>query len=140
MIEITPNIVIQDHEIGEDFVRASGPGGQNVNKVSSAVVLRFNIANSSLPAPVRERLMRIAGKRVTADGTLIIKAQQFRTQERNRDDAVARLIELVRQAVEAPKLRLATKPTRGSRIRTLDAKRHRGNIKKSRQSPPRSDE
>ena len=132
MIQITPKLAINDNEFEIDFVRASGPGGQNVNKVSSAVVLRFDIPNSSLPVDVQQRLRKLAGKRITEDGTLIIKAQQFRTQERNRQDAIDRLVELIQQAVIPPKVRIPTKPTRASQMRRVESKRRRSEIKQAR--------
>jgi ribosome-associated protein len=136
MIQVTPNITIDESEIDYSFVRSSGPGGQNVNKVSSAVVLRYDMERSSLPDDVKKRLARLAGKRVTEDGVLMIKAQQFRTQERNRGDALERLIELVRQAATPPKVRTPTKPTRASQERHLQAKRHRSQTKQMRRSVP----
>jgi ribosome-associated protein len=133
MIFVTADIVIDEAEISMDFVRSSGPGGQNVNKVSTAVQLRFDVRNTpSLPAEIRERLIRQAGRRVTTEGVLIIQAARFRTQERNRQDAVDRLIELVRRAAEKPKHRLKTRPTLASKERQLSQKRRRGRIKKMR--------
>jgi ribosome-associated protein len=123
MISVTTDIVIDEAEISMDFVRSSGPGGQNVNKVSTAVQLRFDVRNTpSLPAEIRERLIRQAGRRVTTEGVLIIQAARFRTQERNRQDAVDRLIELVRRAAEKPKHRVKTRPTLASKERQLIAK------------------
>ena len=133
MIPITPDISIDPREIREDFIRASGPGGQNVNKVATAVQLRFDMKNSpNLPHDVRERLIRRAGRRVTEDGVLIIEARRFRTQERNRQDAMDRLIELIRKASETPKPRRKTKPTFASRIRRLETKRRRSKTKRMR--------
>src|SRR5207342_3612528 len=115
MLEITPNLSIPDDELVERFVRSSGPGGQNVNKVATAVQLRFDAARSpSLPEGVRARLLRLAGRRATREGVIVIDAQRFRTQERNRADALERLLELVRQATVVPKPRRRTKPTRAS--------------------------
>ena len=136
MIPVTPRISIPDQEIGEEFVRSSGPGGQNVNKVSSAVVLRYDIPASSLPQDVKDRLLRLVGRRATAEGVLIIKGQQFRTQESNRLDARDRLVELIRLAAVPPIKRIATKPTRGSKIRTLEAKSRRSNLKRARRLGP----
>lgn len=140
MIQVTPNIVIQETEIHEDFIRAAGPGGQNVNKVASAVQLRFDVANSSsLPEDVRQRLLNIAGNRITTAGVLVIEAKRHRTQAQNREDALARLIGLIKQAAIPPKTRIRTKPTRASKVRRLDDKRRHGKTKKMR-SPVTGDE
>ena len=136
MIEITPRIAIDEAELEERFFRAGGPGGQNVNKVSTAVQLRFDIRNSpSLPEHVRERAERLAGSRLTNEGVIVITAQRFRTQERNREDAIARLVELIGKAAEAPPIRRATKPTRASKERRLKAKKGRSEVKKMRSGP-----
>ncbi|HUU81671.1 MAG TPA: alternative ribosome rescue aminoacyl-tRNA hydrolase ArfB [Acidobacteriota bacterium] len=133
MIQITREIGIKESELKEAFIRASGPGGQNVNKVATAVQLRFDVSNSaSLPPDVRERLTRLAGSRVTQDGILIINARRFRTQERNRQDAMDRLVELIRMAAEKPKFRRRTRPPLQSNRRRLDAKRHRSEAKRMR--------
>ena len=133
-ITIGHGVDIDEGELDESFVRASGPGGQNVNKVSTAVQLRFDVANSpSLPNDVRARLVKLAGRRMTKDGELIIVANQYRTQERNRDDARTRLIELIARAAESPPPpRRKTRPTRASKERRLTDKKKRGEIKRGR--------
>jgi ribosome-associated protein len=133
MLQVTPDIAIPDQELVERFVRSAGPGGQNVNKVATAVELRFDIAGSpSLPEAVRERLLGRRDRRITDDGVLVLSAQRFRTQDRNRQDARERLVALVVAATVAPKKRVATKPTKGGRERRLGAKRERATVKRQR--------
>jgi len=129
---VTETIAIDDREIEERFVRASGPGGQHVNKVSTAVELRFDIRASSLPSDVKERLLAIAGQRATGDGVLIIDSREHRTQARNREAARQRLIALIAQAAKRPRRRKATKPGRGARERRLEGKKARGKVKELR--------
>ena len=141
MLTVTPALVIDESELEETFVRASGPGGQNVNKVATAVQLRFDIQNSpSLPNPIRERLRRLAANRITAEGILIIDAHRFRTQEQNRQDARERLIALIRRAAEAPKPRRPTRLSPAARQRRLESKRHLGMKKRLRRSGPEAEE
>ena len=133
MLQVTPTLAIPDAELMERFVRSGGPGGQNVNKVATAVELRFDVAGSpSLPEAVKARLLARRDRRLTDEGVLVISAQRFRTQERNREDARARLAALVAAATVAPKKRVATKPTRGSKERRLGAKRERAAVKRQR--------
>jgi ribosome-associated protein len=137
MIPVTAHISIDEREIEENFLRASGPGGQNVNKLSTAVQLRFDVRHSpSLPHDVRARLESLAGSRLTRDGVLIINAQRHRTQLRNRQDALDRLIDLIRQAAIRPVKRRPTKPTRGSRERRIEGKKRRAGVKQMRRSKP----
>jgi len=139
-IEINDQISIDESELQLEFVQASGPGGQNINKVATAVQLRFDAASSpSLPEEVRTRLRRLAGKRMTAEGILIVEASQHRSQERNRQEAIDRLVDLLRQAAKKPRLRRKTKPTAASRRKRLETKRRRGEIKRLRRSPPPPD-
>jgi ribosome-associated protein len=133
MIRITPTIAIPERELEERFIRAAGPGGQNVNKVATAVQLRFDVARSpSLPPAVRSRLQRLAGRRMTTDGVLIIDARRYRTQERNRQDALDRLVALVRNAAQPPKPRKPTRPSLASKQRRLQSKRQRAETKRGR--------
>ena len=140
MIQINNWLSIDEKEIVETFQRASGPGGQNVNKVSSAVQLRFDVDHSpNLPPDVAKRLKKLGGRRLTNEGVLVLNAQRFRTQERNRADALERLIELIREACIRPVLRRATRPTLGSQRRRLDEKKIRSNVKSLRQKGPERD-
>jgi ribosome-associated protein len=133
MLEITPNFSINETELHFDFIRSAGPGGQNVNKVATAVQLRFDIANSpSLGSGLKRRLIQLSGNRVTTDGILLIEAKRFRTQEQNREDALQRFVDLVRKALTPPKPRKKTKPTAASKARRLQRKHIKGEIKRSR--------
>lgn len=141
MISITPDIVIHEKEFTFEFVRSSGPGGQNVNKVSTAVLLRFDVrASGRIPFEVKHRLKTLAGKRMTEDGMLIIKANRFRKQDQNRQDAVERLVRLLQAAAVKPKRRIKTRPTRAAKERKLGAKKHRGRLKKLRKKVATGDE
>jgi ribosome-associated protein len=132
MIEITPSVHIDERELQIDFVRASGPGGQNVNKVATAAQLRFDVSTSSLPEDVKRRLVRLAGNRMTNEGVLLIEARRFRTQEQNREDALQRFAELIRKALTPPKPRKRTKPTATTKAKRLKEKKARGDIKRLR--------
>ncbi len=140
MIRVNAHINIDEREIEESFVRASGPGGQNVNKLATAVQLRFDVRQSpSLPEGVRTRLERLAGARLTRDGVLVLTAQSHRTQGRNRQDALDRLVVLIRRAAIEPRQRRPTRPTKASRERRVDAKKHRAGLKRLRHAKPAFD-
>jgi ribosome-associated protein len=134
MLEITPSLFIDERELQIDFIRASGPGGQNVNKVATAVQLRFDVHASGLPDEVKGRLIHLAGKRITGEGVLLIEAKRFRTQEQNRADAIQRFVELVRKSLVKPKPRKKTKPSAASKEERIKEKKRKGEIKKLRQS------
>jgi ribosome-associated protein len=140
MIEITPTIALDPREITETFIRSPGPGGQNVNKVATAVQLRFDLRHSpALPEALRARAERLAGRRLTKDGVLVITAARFRSQERNREDALARLVALLRKAAERPTPRKATRPGKAAKQRRLDDKARRGAVKRLRRTRPNED-
>jgi ribosome-associated protein len=139
MIRIDDSLSIDEGSLMWQFVRASGPGGQNVNKVATAAELRFDVAGSGLPAHVQRRLAAVAGRQLTKDGLLVINAQEFRSQERNREAALHRLVALLRKAAIRPKRRIATRPTLASKTRRLESKSRRGETKKLRSRPARTD-
>jgi len=141
MIRVTPDIVIHEKELTFEFVRSSGPGGQNVNKVATTVQLRFDVrASDGIPAEVKNRLKSLAGKRMTDDGILIIQAGRFRKQDQNRQDAVERLVRLLQAAAIKPKKRIKTRPSKAAKERKLAAKKHRGNLKRMRKKVTNADE
>jgi ribosome-associated protein len=136
MIQITPTIAIDENEIQEDFVRSSGPGGQNVNKVSSAVQLRFNINSPSIPDEVRQKIIKLAGNRINESGVLIIDSRRFRSQPANRQAAIERLCDLIRESSQKPEIRHKTRPTRSSKERRLESKHQRSTTKNLRRQKP----
>lgn len=136
MVDVTGTLSIPEEELEERFIQTSGPGGQHVNKVATAVQLRFDVARSpSLPEPVRQRLVQLARRRINRDGELVIEAQRYRSQDRNRQDARDRLVRLIREAMKQPKRRKRTRPTLASRRHRLESKRRRGELKRARQQP-----
>ena len=140
MYEITPEIIIEEKEIKFEYIHASGPGGQNVNKVASAVQLRFDTASPALPADVQLRLKELAGKRINSRGILVLESSRFRTQAKNRQDVLDRFVDILLLAVEEPKTRIKTQPSKAAKLRRLSAKRHRGIVKRLRRKYQFGDE